>query len=103
LLHSSFALSAGGGRARRGGGSGPGRIGLVYVDGHADFASPEESMTGSVASMGLVLAVGRGDTQLAKLAGLARQRRARRDARQERRPTDLADEYIWQDLSRRMP
>ena len=56
-------------RARRGTGSDPGRIGLVYVDGHADFASPEESMTGSVASMGLALAVGRGDTQLARLAG----------------------------------
>jgi arginase len=59
----------GAGRARRGTGSDPGRIGLVYVDGHADFASPEESMTGSVASMGLALAVGRGDTQLARLAG----------------------------------
>jgi arginase len=60
----------GAGRARRGMGSDPGRIGLVYVDGHADFANPEESMTGSVASMGLALAVGRGDTQLARLAGL---------------------------------
>ena len=59
----------GAGRARRGIGSDPSRIGLVYVDGHADFASPEESMTGSVASMGLALAVGRGDTQLARLAG----------------------------------
>jgi arginase len=61
-------------RARRGGGgtggSHPGRIGLAYVDGHADFASPEESMTGSVASMGLALAVGRGDTPLARVAGL---------------------------------
>ena len=47
------------------------RIGLAYVDGHADFASPEESMTGSVASMGLALVVGRGDTQLARLAGPA--------------------------------
>ena len=47
----------------------PSRIGLVYVDGHADFASPEESMTGSVASMGLALAVGRGDTSLARVAG----------------------------------
>jgi len=59
----------GAGRTRRGTGSDPGRIGLVYVDGHADFASPEESMTGSVASMGLAFAVGRGDTQLARLAG----------------------------------
>ena len=59
----------GAGRARPDAGSDPGRIGLVYVDGHADFATPEESMTGSVASMGLALAVGRGDTQLARLAG----------------------------------
>jgi len=59
----------GAGRARGKDEHSQGRIGLVYVDGHADFASPEESMTGSVASMGLALAVGRGDTQLARLAG----------------------------------
>src|SRR5215207_9254945 len=35
-----------------------GRIGLAYIDGHADFATPEESLTGSVASMCLALAVG---------------------------------------------
>jgi arginase len=46
-----------------------GRIGLAYVDGHADFAMPQESQTGSVASMCLGLAVGRGDTPLARLAG----------------------------------
>jgi arginase len=45
------------------------RIGLAYVDGHADFATPQESKTGSVASMCLGLAVGRGDTPLARLAG----------------------------------
>ena len=46
-----------------------GPIGLVYVDAHADFAAPAESQTGSVASMGLALAVGRGDSPLARLAG----------------------------------
>jgi arginase len=46
-----------------------GAIGLAYVDGHADFATPQESQTGSVASMCLGLAVGRGDTPLARLAG----------------------------------
>jgi arginase len=45
------------------------RIGLAYVDAHADFATPEESQTGSVASMGLALAVGRGDSSLAQLDG----------------------------------
>ena len=45
------------------------RIGLAYIDAHADFATPEESRTGSVASMALALAIGRGNTPLARLAG----------------------------------
>lgn len=49
--------------------SAQGSVGLVYVDAHADFGTPEESHTGSVASMCLALAVGRGDTPLARLAG----------------------------------
>lgn len=44
-------------------------VGLAYVDAHADFGSPEESRTGSAASMCLALAVGRGETPLARLAG----------------------------------
>lgn len=44
-------------------------VGLAYVDGHADFATPSESITGSVASMCLALAIGRGDSPLARLAG----------------------------------
>src|SRR5262245_12894962 len=51
--------------------SGRGPVGLVYVDAHADFATPEESRTGSVSSMCLGLASGRGDTPLARLAGRA--------------------------------
>jgi arginase len=46
-----------------------GSVGLVYVDAHADFGTAEESHTGSVASMCLALAVGRGETPLARLAG----------------------------------
>ena len=46
-----------------------GSVGLAYIDGHADFGTPEESRTGSVASMCLALTVGRGDTPLARLAG----------------------------------
>ena len=34
-------------RVRR---AGHGRLGLAYVDGHADFATPQESGTGSAAS-----------------------------------------------------
>lgn len=43
-------------------------VGLAYVDGHADYATPSESLTGSVASMCLALAVGRGDSPLARLS-----------------------------------
>ena len=46
-----------------------GSVGLAYIDAHADFAAPDESATGSVASMALALAVGRSDTPLARLAG----------------------------------
>ena len=46
-----------------------GSVGLVYIDAHADFGTPEESHTGSVASMCLALAVGRGETPLARLTG----------------------------------
>ena len=42
-------------------------VGLVYIDAHADFATPDLSRTGSAASMCLALAVGRGDTPLARL------------------------------------
>jgi arginase len=45
------------------------RVGLAYVDAHADFATAEESYTGSAASMCLAQAVGRGDTPLARLGG----------------------------------
>jgi arginase len=44
-------------------------LGLVYADGHADFATPSESRTGSAASMCLGLAVGRGETALSRLGG----------------------------------
>jgi arginase len=46
-----------------------GAVGLVYIDAHADFGTPEESRTGSAASMCLALAVGRGETPLARLTG----------------------------------
>jgi arginase len=44
-------------------------LGLAYLDAHADFATPDESQTGSVAGMSLALAAGRGDTPLARLGG----------------------------------
>jgi arginase len=44
-------------------------LGLLYLDAHADFASPEESHTGSAASMCLALAIGHGHSPLATLDG----------------------------------
>lgn len=45
------------------------RVGLVYFDGHSDFATLAESHSGSAASMNLALATGRLDTPLARLDG----------------------------------
>jgi arginase len=44
-------------------------VGLAYVDAHADFATLEESPSGSACSMSLALAVGRAGGPLAHLAG----------------------------------
>lgn len=46
-------------------------VGLAYVDGHADFATPEESSTGSAASMCLAMVAGHGNTVLARMGGAA--------------------------------
>jgi arginase len=46
-----------------------GRVGLAYVDAHADFLTPDESPGGSVSNMALSFAVGRGASALARLAG----------------------------------
>jgi arginase len=43
--------------------------GLVYIDGHADFATLDESQSGSACSMNLALAVGRATTPLSRLGG----------------------------------
>jgi arginase len=45
------------------------RLGLVYVDAHADYAVEEESESGAVATMALALATGHGHAPLASLAG----------------------------------
>jgi|tagenome__1003787_1003787.scaffolds.fasta_scaffold20637499_1 arginase len=45
------------------------RVGLVYFDAHSDFATLEESQSGSAASMNLALATGRIDAPLARLDG----------------------------------
>jgi arginase len=44
-----------------------GRYGLLFVDGHADFYSPEANPNGEVASMDLALATGRGRDVLANI------------------------------------
>ena len=44
------------------------RLGLVFLDGHSDFATPERSGTHGAAGMDLALAVGRGPPLLSALA-----------------------------------
>jgi arginase len=46
-----------------------GRYGLVYVDGHTDFATPETSPSGGAAGMDLALVAGQGPDALADLEG----------------------------------
>jgi arginase len=48
-----------------------GRYGLFFLDGHADFATPETSPSHGAAGMDLLLATGRGPKRLANLSGLA--------------------------------
>jgi len=47
-----------------------GRYGLFFIDGHADFYSPETEVNGEAASMDLALALGRGPEVLANPGGL---------------------------------
>jgi arginase len=44
-------------------------VGLVYFDAHSDFATLEESRSGSASSMNLSLAIGRVDSPLGQLGG----------------------------------
>ena len=41
--------------------------GLVFIDGHSDFATPQISQSGGAAGMDLALAVGRGNSLLSRL------------------------------------
>jgi len=43
-----------------------GRVGLGFIDGHCDFATPDVSTTGGAAGMDLALAVGRGRSHLSQ-------------------------------------
>jgi arginase len=47
-----------------------GRHGLVFIDGHADFYSPESSPTGEVADMDLAIVAGHGPDILTNIDGL---------------------------------
>lgn len=46
-----------------------GRFGLIFIDGHGDFHSPESEPGGEVASMELAVVTGRGPASLADLDG----------------------------------
>jgi arginase len=47
-----------------------GRHGLFFLDGHADFYSPESEQTGEIASMDLAIVTGRGPDALTNIDGL---------------------------------
>jgi arginase len=47
-----------------------GQYGLFFLDGHADFYSPESEQTGEVASMDLAIVTGRGPDALMNIDGL---------------------------------
>ena len=44
-------------------------LGLVFIDGHSDFNTVDTTVTGAVAGMDLALAIGRGESELARLGG----------------------------------
>jgi arginase len=46
-----------------------GRYGLLFLDGHADFYAPHQSLTGEAADMDLALVSGRGPDQVVNLEG----------------------------------
>jgi arginase len=46
-----------------------GRYGLLFLDGHADFYAPQQSLTGEAADMDLALVSGRGPDQVVNLEG----------------------------------
>ena len=45
------------------------KVGLAYIDAHADFATPADSPGGAASNMTLSFAIGRGDSSLAHLGG----------------------------------
>lgn len=45
------------------------QVGLVFLDGHADFHSPETSATGDPADMELAVLTGRGPDEIVRIAG----------------------------------
>ncbi len=48
-----------------------GRFGLLFIDGHADFYSPETETNGEVASMDLAIVTGRGPAELSAIDQLS--------------------------------
>ena len=79
------------------------RPGLVYVDAHGDFATPETSRSGSAASMCLALAAGFGDTPLARLNGEQPLVSQQDIVILGRRDDDDPDPWYGQDVIRKSP
>lgn len=81
-------------------GAGPGRVGLVHVDGHSDFYHPGNYDTsarlGSAAGMDLALATGRGEELLASWEG--RPLVADREVVQIGEREELSADYDYRDI-----
>jgi len=81
-------------------GAGPGRVGLVHVDGHSDFYHAANydtsSRLGSAAGMDLALATGRGEKLLAAWEG--RPLVADRDVVQIGERDELSADYDYRDI-----
>jgi len=83
--------------------SGRSRVGLVYIDAHGDFATPETSRSGSAASMCLALAAGIGDTPLARLNANGPLVRQEDVVILGRRDDNDPDPWYGQDVIRKSP
>ena len=70
------------------------KVGLAYLDAHADSATPEDAPGGSVSNMALSFAVGHGHSELAHLGGAMPLIDPRSTAMIGRRSAQLADPSI---------
>ena len=72
LANCSALMGMLGGLQHSGPGARPLRVGLVFIDAHGDFNTPETTPSGFIGGMPLAMLVGRGDQTLVEAAGMQR-------------------------------